>query len=110
MKKIFLVIAFITGFNSPFYSQNVSLYERWNKTDSLIMTCKIAKEKAIDSIKLYVSQAVRDFNSLNISMSDRNDWVFPMKGWTKVVYRSAGKDYKDERFDYFQGGESMNHP
>ena len=43
-------------------------------------------------------------------MTDKNDWVFPMKKWTKVDYRSGGNDYKDERFDYFQGGESMNHP
>jgi len=74
------------------------------------MINKISKDKAIDSIKFYVSQARQDFNSLNIAMTDRNDWVFPMTGWTKIIYRSGGKDYKDERFDYFQGGESMNHP
>ena len=107
--KIFYIILFLS-FPTGLFSQNSDLYQRWNRTDSLVMINKINKDNAVDSIKLYVAQAVEDFNSLNIPATDRNEWVFPMSGWTKVVYRSGGRDYKDERFDYFQGGESMNHP
>ena len=110
MKNFLSVIAIFLAANTYLSAQNTELYLRWNTTDSLIMINKISKENAIDSIKLYVSSAIQDFKSLNITITDRNDWVFPMKGWTKVEYRSGGKDYKAERFDYFQGGESINHP
>jgi hypothetical protein len=33
-----------------------------------------------------------------------------MSGYTSTSYRSDGKDYKDEKFDYFQGGNSHGHP
>jgi hypothetical protein len=33
-----------------------------------------------------------------------------MTGWTTIVYRTGGKDYRDQKFDYFQGGESKGHP
>lgn len=107
--KIFCIILLLS-LTQGIFSQNADLYQRWNRTDSLIMINKINKDNAIDSIKSYVALAVQDFNSLNIAKTGRIDWVFPMSGWTKLVYRSGGKDYIDERFDYFQGGESMNHP
>ncbi len=110
MKNRIFYFVFIFFITNLAFSQDKDLYSRWNKTDSLIMINKIDKKSAIDSMKLYVPLAVADFKSLNAAMTDRKKWVFPMKGWTKIAYRADGDDYKDELFDYFQGGESMNHP
>jgi hypothetical protein len=99
----------------PVFSQS-DVFTRWHKTDQLIRDRKIDRDDAIDSIMLYIPLAVEEFNTRDISgswdigLTKRKDWVFPMLGWTGVAYRSNGKDYKDEGFDYFQGGEFKGHP
>jgi hypothetical protein len=113
--KFYKFILLITGIIYTFlnlkgtlYSQ--SIFERWHKTDLLIRDRKIEDDAARDSIKLYVKLGLKEFKSYNIEGTKKDDWVFPMKGYTKISYRNDGKDYKDEKFDYFQGGESKGHP
>lgn len=84
--------------------------ERWNATDVLIWDRKIPKDDAIDSIEYYVPLAVKEFKTHGVPTTKRDQWAFPMSGWTSVTYRDKGKDYRDEKFDYFQGGESKGHP
>lgn len=103
------VLISITVLPNKSYSQqdsSNSLFHRWDITDKLIRDRKIDKNDALDSIDYYVSQAVK----LKIETTKRKDWVFPMKGWTKITYRENGKDYRARTFDYFQGGESKGHP
>lgn len=87
-----------------------NVIERWDKTDKMIWDHTISKDAAIDSIALYVPLAVQYCKTLDITFTERKNWVFPMSGWTKISYRTNGKDYKDEDFEYFQGGDSKGHP
>jgi hypothetical protein len=104
------LLIILLAFQNFIFSQEKSIFLRWHKTDQLIRDRKIDKEDAIDSIAIYIPIAVTEFKSTGIPGTKRQDWVFPMRGWTTVAYRSGGKDYKDETFDYFQGGEFKGHP
>jgi murein DD-endopeptidase MepM/ murein hydrolase activator NlpD len=89
---------------------NPSFIDRWQLTDTLIRDNMIAKDAAIDSIKIYVPLAVDYCKKMNVQFTKRTDWVFPISGYTATEYRSSGNDYIDDRFDYFQGGEYHGHP
>jgi hypothetical protein len=111
MIKILIYLSLIlSSFGSNLTSQDNSVFTRWHKTDELIRDRKIDKDNAIDSIRLYVRLALEEFKAKKIPSTNRKEWAFPMSGWTSVTYRSNGKDYKDEKFDYFQGGEFKGHP
>lgn len=101
----FICILFVI---TQIYSQ--SIYQRWNKVDSLIWINHIKKDNAIDSIQNYTKLTKLECRNKNYISTNRNKWCFPMVGWTKIEHRSNGNDYRDERFDYFQGGESKGHP
>jgi hypothetical protein len=109
MTKLILFKLFLI-FTAHASSQETSVFQRWHKTDQLIRDRKIDEDDAKDSIALYVSLGIQEFKTRDIPMTKRADWVFPMSGWTAVTYRTGGKDYKDEDFDYFQGGEFKGHP
>ncbi len=89
---------------------DTSIINRWSQTDKLIWDWKIDRDAAVDSISLYVPLAVKFCKENGVKFTKRDGWVFPMNGYTKISYRTGGKDYKDEKFDYFQGGESKGHP
>lgn len=110
IKKYILFSLLISSFISVIHSQSLTVYDRWHKTDQLIRDRNIDADDAQDSIALYVKLAKDDFLTKDIPTTKRADWVFPLSGWTSVSYRSGGKDYKDARFDYFQGGEYKDHP
>jgi hypothetical protein len=76
----------------------------------LIRDNKIDKDDAIDSIKIYVKIAKQELSLPGFIPTKKEGWVYPMTGWTWNSYRTNGKDYKAERFDYFQGGEFHGHP
>jgi peptidoglycan LD-endopeptidase LytH len=111
MTRILLFVSLIIlAFDSITSSQVLSIFDRWHTTDQLIRDRKIDEDDAMDSIRLYVKLGKQEFKTRDIPGTKRSDWVFPMSGWTSVSYRSGGKDYKDDRFDYFQGGEFKGHP
>ncbi len=91
-------------------SQELTVFDRWHKTDLLIRDRKIDIDDARDSIANFVKLGIQDFKSRNVPGTTRSNWVFPMFGFTWCAYRTDGKDYKDEDFDYFQGGEFHGHP
>jgi len=95
---------------SSAFAQELTVFDRWHKTDQLIRDRKIDPDDARDSIELYVKQGVQNFKMRDIPGTKRSEWVFPMSGYTWTSYRTGGKDYKDDRFDYFQGGEFKGHP
>ena len=106
MKQIFLFIIFTISLSI----NSQSIFERWHKTDQLIRDRKIDEDAAMDSIKMYVKLGKAEYKSYGIAGTKRSDWVFPMSDFTWYSYRSDGKDYKDEFFSYFQGGEFKGHP
>lgn len=108
--KYFLIIAVLFFAVQSKCAQDKNIFERWDKTDKLIMDAKIAKDAAIDSTAKYAKLANAYCEKIKLKPTERDRWIFPMKGWTIVTYRSEGKDYGDIYFDYFQGGESHNHP
>lgn len=106
--KFFFVLIISVIFHQQLFSQ--SIFERWHKTDQLIRDRNIDEDDAIDSIKLYVKLGKAEFKQYGIAGTKRSDWVFPMSDFTWYSYRADGKDYKDDRFSYFQGGEFKGHP
>jgi len=108
MKLILLVLITILVLQSETLTQSV--FERWHKTDQLIRDRKIDEDAAMDSIMLYVKLGKKEFKTYGVPGTKRSDWVFPMRDFTWYSYRSGGKDYKDEFFSYFQGGEFKGHP
>jgi murein DD-endopeptidase MepM/ murein hydrolase activator NlpD len=112
--KLFLLSLFGTlafTFQNSLWTQNIpDFIDRWQLTDTLIRDNMIEKDAAIDSIKKYVPLAVDYCKNMNVQFTKREDWVFPISGYTTTEYRSGGNDYIDERFDYFQGGEYHGHP
>ncbi len=108
MKPILLLALGLFIFTLQTVSQGI--FQRWHKTDQLIRDRKIDEDDARDSIAMYVKLGVMEFKSHYIPGTARSNWVFPMSGYTWVSYRTGGKDYKDETFDYFQGGEFSGHP
>ena len=110
--KISFILIFITFLFHPplFYAQDSTIIFRWNNIDNLIRDNRIKKDAAIDSLKLFVKLTVKYCELNNIKFTKHNDWVFPMSGLTICSYRDNGKDYKDSRFDFFQGAEFNDHP
>ncbi|HWA05213.1 MAG TPA: M23 family metallopeptidase [Ignavibacteria bacterium] len=106
--KILIAVVFIFFLTPMIFTQSV--FERWHKTDQLIRDRKIDEDAAMDSIVMYVKLGKQEFRSYVIPGTKRSDWVFPMSDFTWYSYRSDGKDYKDEFFSYFQGGEFKGHP
>jgi murein DD-endopeptidase MepM/ murein hydrolase activator NlpD len=106
--KLSSVLFLILTNESTFSQQTV--YELWHKTDMLIRDNRIDKDKAIDSINLYVQLTMNELKSTGVKSTKKADWVYPLSDWTWNSYRTNGKDYKSERFDYFQGGEYKGHP
>lgn len=113
MRKCLFIpaIIFITTQNAYISSQDKNdLANRWQLTDTLIRDNRIDRESALDSLRTYIKIAEEYCKKAGVIFTNRKDWVFPMSGCTKTEYRSGGKDYKDETFDYFQGGEYGGHP
>ena len=110
IKILLFTLLSVFTINRETFSQVLTIFDRWHATDQLIRDRKIDEDDAMDSIRLYVKLGKQEFKTRDIPGTKRSDWVFPMSGWTSVTYRSNGKDYKDDRFDYFQGGEFKGHP
>jgi hypothetical protein len=107
--KIFSFIIFLI-FSFNITAQDNSVIFRWNNIDTLIRDNKIDKDDAIDSIEKFVHDAVNFYKKKGVIFTNRENWVFPMSGFTKTSYRDNGYDYRDEDFDYFQGAEFHGHP
>jgi peptidoglycan LD-endopeptidase LytH len=112
MKRAILLFIFLSVcFNVNSHSQDVSnIINRWQLTDTLIRDNKIDKESAVDSLRKYVPIAINYCHRMNLLFTKKEDWAFPMNGYTQTEYRSGGKDYRDSTFDYFQGAEYKGHP
>jgi hypothetical protein len=88
------------------FAQSNDIYNRWDSLDKLIRDRKISKDAAIDSIKKFAQAS----HELPLQVTSKSSWVFPLSGYTKITYRQNGNDYRDNKFDYFQGGEFKGHP
>jgi hypothetical protein len=106
----FLYLLLLINITSLLSQTDNNPISRWDRTDKLIWDNKIDTDAAVDSIAIFVPLAVQYCKTVDMPFTERKDWVFPMSGYTSTSYRSDGKDYKDEKFDYFQGGNSHGHP
>ena len=91
-------------------AQDYSIISRWNNVDTLIRDRKIDKDDAIDSLETIILPAIKYCKEKNIVFTKRNDWVFPMSGFTQTSYRDNGFDFRTDYFDYFEGAEFYGHP
>jgi hypothetical protein len=105
-----VIITLITSIHYIKSQVSTNPIDRWHKVDQMIWTHTIDRDDAIDSIAKFVPLAVQYCKVLDMTYTERKDWVFPMTRCTKISYRNNGNDYKDEKFDYFQGGDSKGHP
>lgn len=110
MNFLFSALCTFILYSASLEAQVLTVFDRWHAADELIRDRKIDKDDAQDSIEMYVELAKKEFKKLGVPGTKRKDWAFPMSGWSSITYREGGKDYKDDRFDYFQGGESKGHP
>lgn len=108
---LFIIYILLLLSSADSFSQGkTDIFHRWSYTDNLIWDRKIERDAAVDSIALYVPLAVKYCRDIGVIFTKTKRWAFPMKGYTNISYRTGGNDYKDEKFDYFQGGESKGHP
>lgn len=110
MTKIFFYILFFF-FNSNFiYADSSSVFEKWNSLDKKIAIIQIEKENAIRLIKKYEKEVLNYFYENNGKEVKRENWIFPLINYSKILLRENGKDYNDIAYDYFDGNKSWNHP
>jgi len=84
--------------------------EQWNKLDEKIKTQTIAKDEALALLKKFEKEILEAVQETKFHMISREDWVFPLKHFSKISYRDGGNDYKLKNYDYFQGSNSKGHP
>jgi peptidoglycan LD-endopeptidase LytH len=109
-RTIFILIISLNFFQTLNAQSDSSIIYRWSILDSLIRDRKINKDAAVDSIKKFAPQVILLCKEKNLTFTKPANCVFPMKDFTNVSYRTNGKDYWDDNFDYFQGGEYRGHP
>lgn len=102
-KLIFIFIFF--SFAAELSAQR--LFDKWSALDSLIWNRKIDKQSAIEQIKIYTDSAIRYANKMKMQKGIDH---FPVAGYSKIVFRDDGDDYRDENYDYFDGQEPNGHP
>lgn len=109
---IVLIFIFSSSVNT-LYSQYDKLFvtcNLWNKLDEKIKTGTINKEEAYSLLKKYEVDILKSVKETKFPMVARENWVFPLKNFTKISYRDGGNDYKLKEYDYFQGSNSKGHP
>jgi hypothetical protein len=112
MKKYLLIILIILSNYSLLLPQASldSLCEKWNALDKLILNQKIDKDAAIRMLERYENDIIKYFKKNNISGHKKADWVFPLSNYSSIVHREDGKDFRDYKYDYFQGSDASSHP
>ncbi|MCX6164678.1 MAG: hypothetical protein NTU73_07425, partial [Ignavibacteriae bacterium] len=110
MKTNFLFIFFFFFITNFSYSDSISVSEKWNSLDKKIAINNIDKEQAIRLFKIYEKE-VEIYFYLNDGINvNRKDWSFPLRNYSKIIYREDGNDYNDIAYDFFDGNKSWNHP
>ena len=82
----------------------------WNTIDSLITIKQIDKDEAVKKINEFSKKLKAKLFS---SKRDKNIFVFPLNSFgsiDSIRFFKGGKDYEDDKYDYFQGSNSIGHP
>jgi len=87
-----------------------SLCEKWNALDKLILNQKIEKDAAVRMLERFENDIIKYFNKNKVTGTNKSDWVFPLRNYSKIVHREDGNDFRDYRYDYFQGSDASSHP
>lgn len=118
---LLLNLAFILNFISPVHFKQENnkssrdsiqvLADKWDALDKKIVLKQVADiDEAVDEMNHLNSQLKKLYYRSGGIGVNRNDWVFPLKNWTSISHRQNGDDYIDEKFDYFQGSNTIGHP
>lgn len=92
------------------HAQSLNIGDKWDVLDSLITNSAIDEDDAYEKMASYESSVKKYFKENNGSVVSRKDWVFPLKNFTSMYYRENGNDYREDKYDYFQGSNSKGHP
>lgn len=108
--KFVLIVFFISICCASFANEPGNVCDKWDELDKKIVTLQIDKDEALELLEKYEKEIVKYFNSNNGKRVKREDWVFPLTGYTSVKHRDNGVDYRRSTYDYFQGSNSKGHP
>jgi len=111
-KYLFVFLIYLIPFPKTF-SQNIktdNICNKWNKLDKEIVNQTLSENDAIDLMKEYEPQIKLYFKQKNGVNVRKSDWVFPLKNFTSIYYRDNGNDYREDKYDYFQGSNTKGHP
>lgn len=107
MKIVYFFILFIAG---NVFADSSNVFDKWNSLDKKIVIGNIKKENAIILIQKYEKEATNYFYTNKGKDVKREEWVFPLRNYSKIEYRKGGNDFNDKSYDYFDGNKSWNHP
>lgn len=112
MFKYIFSIFFIFANSSSFAQTDttLSIGDKWDTLDKKIIFRQIDKEVGAKLLEEYEKELVKYFIEEGGRFVQRKDWVFPLRNFTSVTHRDEGKDYKDDKYDYFQGTDTKGHP
>lgn len=82
----------------------------WHETDRKIVEGTIDKDEAAELLKSYQGPVKRYFLKMGGKSVTRNEWVFPLRNYSRIYYRDGGNDFRLGKYDYFQGSNSKGHP
>ncbi len=111
-KYIFIFLIHLTPFPKIF-SQNIkteNICDKWNKLDKEIVNQTIDVDDAVDMMEEYEPKIKLYFKKNNGITVSRDNWVFPLKNFTSIYYRDNGNDFREDKYDYFQGSNTKGHP
>lgn len=88
-----------------------SLANKWDALDKKIVLKQVEDiDDAVQEIKYLNAELKKLYYKSGGRNVKRNDWVFPLKNWTSISHRQNGNDYIEEKFDYFDGSNTIGHP
>lgn len=108
LKTIFAITLTLLLSQNSFSQPNIC--DKWDILDSLITNAMIEEDEAIVLMKEYEPELRKYFRQKKGMMTSRSSWAFPLANYTSIYYRENGNDYRDEKYDYFQGSNTKGHP
>lgn len=101
----------VKGVGGLFQDSLQTIAQKWDALDKKIVLKQVEDiDEAVEEIDYLNSELKKLYYKSGGKDVKRNDWVFPLKNWTSVSHRQNGNDYINEKFDYFQGSNTIGHP
>ncbi|MEO6693912.1 MAG: M23 family metallopeptidase [Ignavibacteria bacterium] len=108
--KLLIGLFYTIVFISNSFSQSAVIGDKWDALDDKIINSTIDEDEAIELMYSYEPLLKKYFYKNNGITVARQNWVFPLKNFTSIYYREKGNDYREDKYDYFQGSNTKGHP